>query len=106
MIKEKNNITQALQVCWSLHDDQTKQRELHGLLDAMNAYQLHEGLILTESESDCITIEDKVITVMPVWLWLLRGFNKLSIRQKFTVKEYLAVAVELLTKDKQVDARL
>ena len=76
VIKEKNNITQAIQVCWSLHEDQTKQRELNGLLDAMTAYQLHEGLILTEDESDCITLEDKVITVMPVWLWLLRGYNK------------------------------
>lgn len=76
VIKEKNNITQAIQVCWSLHEDQTKQRELNGLLDAMTAYQLNKALILTEDESDCITMEDKVITVMPVWLWLLRGYHE------------------------------
>ncbi|UJP64479.1 ATP-binding protein [Mongoliitalea daihaiensis] len=73
VIKEKNRITQAIQVCWSLYDDKTRQRELHGLLDAMAAYELKEGLILTEDESDSLTIDDKTITIMPLWLWLLKG---------------------------------
>jgi hypothetical protein len=38
--------------CWSLYEDQTKQREINGLMDAMTAYQLQEGFILTEDESD------------------------------------------------------
>lgn len=71
VIKEKNTITRAIQVCWSMHDNKTKQREINGLIDAMTAYQLKEGLILTEDESDSITIDDNVITIMPVWLWLL-----------------------------------
>ena len=73
VIKEKNSITQAIQVCWSLYDENTKQREINGLLDAMAAYQLKEGLILTEDESDQLTIDDKIINIMPVWLWLLSG---------------------------------
>lgn len=72
VIKEKNKITQALQVCWSMHDPKTKQREVKGLLEAMTAYQLQEGLILTEDESDTFTIDKKNITMMPVWLWLLK----------------------------------
>ena len=71
IIKDKNNITQAIQVCWSMYDDKTKQREINGLLDAMSAYQLKEGIILTEDESDRIVIDDKIINIMPVWLWLL-----------------------------------
>jgi predicted AAA+ superfamily ATPase len=51
VIKEKNSIAQAIQVCWSLYEDHTKQREINGLLEAMTAYQLKEGLILTEDES-------------------------------------------------------
>lgn len=73
VIKEKNSITQAIQVCWSMHDSKTKQREINGLLDAMTAYQLKEGLILTEDESESLTIEDKKIHIMPVWLWLLKS---------------------------------
>ena len=72
VIKEKNSITQAIQVCWSLYDDKTKQREVKGLLDAMTAYQLKEGLILTEDENDRILVDDKIIDIMPVWLWLLK----------------------------------
>jgi len=71
VIKERNQITLAIQVCWSMHDDKTKQREINGLLDAMTSYQLEEGLILTEDNSDSLTINNKLITVMPVWLWLL-----------------------------------
>ena len=71
VIREKNRITQAIQVCWSLDDDNTRQREINGLLEAMTAYQLKNGLILTEDESDRLMINEKVITIMPVWLWLL-----------------------------------
>lgn len=72
VIKEKNSITQAIQVCWSLYDTDTKKREINGLLDAMTAYQLKQGLILTEDESDQLRIDDKTIHIMPVWLWLLQ----------------------------------
>ncbi len=72
VIKEKNSITQAIQVCWSLYDDKTKQREVKGVLDAMTTYQLKEGLILTEDENDRISVDDKIINIMPVWLWLLK----------------------------------
>ncbi len=71
VIKDKNSIIQAIQVCWSLYDDKTKQREINGLVEAMKAYQLKEGLILTEDESDSLIIDDKTINIMPVWLWLL-----------------------------------
>ena len=71
VLKEKNKITQALQVCWSMHDPKTKQREINGLLEAMTAYQLKEGLILTEDERDSLTIDQKNISIIPVWSWLL-----------------------------------
>lgn len=63
-----------------MHDNKTKQREINGLLDAMTAYHLKEGLILTEDESDSLLIEDKKINMMPVWLWLLKC-NTFSITQ-------------------------
>lgn len=73
VVKEKNSITQAIQVCWTMQEPKTKQREINGLLEAMAAYQLKEGLILTEDESDSISIDDKKINIMPVWLWLVMG---------------------------------
>jgi hypothetical protein len=51
-------------------------RELDGLVDSLTVYQINKALILTEHESDCMTIEDKVINKMPVWLWSLIGYNE------------------------------
>lgn len=73
VIKEKNKIVQAIQVCWSLNDPKTRQREINGLLDAMTAYNLTEGFILTEDEKDSLSVDDKTITILPVWLWLLEN---------------------------------
>jgi predicted AAA+ superfamily ATPase len=41
-------------------------------MDAMTAYQLQQGLILTEDESERLTIEGKIIHIIPVWLLLLQ----------------------------------
>jgi predicted AAA+ superfamily ATPase len=72
VIKEKNIITEAIQVCWSLYDSITRKRELNGLLDAMEAYNLSSGIILTESEEEELIVESKKIHVIPVWKWLLK----------------------------------
>jgi hypothetical protein len=73
VIKEKNTITEAIQVSWSIYDNTTKQREVEGLIEAMQTYNLKEGLILTESEEDTIESKGFKIRVKPVWKWLL-GF--------------------------------
>ena len=72
VIKQKNKITEAIQVSWSLHNDETRKREINGLLDAMNTYSLKQGLILTENDEDNIKVNNKEITILPVWKWLLQ----------------------------------
>lgn len=71
IIRDKNTITEAIQVCWEMDEKETRKRELAGLLDALSNYKLSEGLILTESNEDEIQIENKTIRVIPVWKWLL-----------------------------------
>ena len=77
IIKDGITITQAIQVTCSLEDPKTAQREIDGLIDAMQSYKLEKGLILTLSESDTRTIEidSKIynIDILPVWKWLLSG---------------------------------
>ncbi len=46
VIKEKNKITQALQVCYKLTDD-NRERETKGLKDAMKRFGLRKGTIIT-----------------------------------------------------------
>ena len=50
VIKEGLDIVQAIQVSESLKNNNTKKREIEGLLDACIKYNLKEGLILTEDE--------------------------------------------------------
>lgn len=76
IIQENHTITRAIQVCYSMESDKTRQQEIAGLLDAMETYQLSEGLILTEHEHAQLEETGKngavyKITVMPISKWLL-----------------------------------
>lgn len=72
VIRDGYNITEAIQVTQSLENPDTRKRELEGMLDAMKAYKLKEGLILTDDTEDEIEIEGKKIFVKPIWKWLLQ----------------------------------
>lgn len=75
IIKTQLEITQAIQVCHSLTDNDTKQRELHGLMDALHYYPKAKGLIITADEKgeQCVNVGTKehVIEIIPLWKWLL-----------------------------------
>ena len=71
VIKEGLNITQAIQVTKTLENFETKEREIAGLMDAMEAHNLSEGLILTYNESGEEIINNKKIIIKPIWEWLL-----------------------------------
>lgn len=63
---------QAIQVCWTLTTG-NRERELRGLLAAMEELSLPYGLILTYDEEESIpAAPGRRIDVMPVWKWLLR----------------------------------
>ena len=73
VVKEKSKIVEAIQVSWSIESESTYDRELSGLLDAVNTYGLKEGLILTESmEREVeVEVEGVRVRVKPVWKWML-----------------------------------
>jgi uncharacterized protein len=71
VIREKNRIVEAIQVCWSVYDSDTRKREINGLIEALDCYGLDEGLILTDSEEDLLELDGYRITIKPVWKWLL-----------------------------------
>ena len=71
VVREQNRIIQVIQVTMGLSDPDVRNREIEGLIEAMRAYDLQEGIILTENESDTIKIEEFRISVIPIWKWLL-----------------------------------
>ncbi|MCF8366810.1 MAG: ATP-binding protein [Bacteroidales bacterium] len=71
VIRNGNTISNAIQVSYTLADIVTRQREINGLLEAMQTYNLQGGTIISHSEHDEIISDNKTIKVIPAWMWLL-----------------------------------
>ena len=61
-----------MQVTTSLKES-NKNREVEGLIEVLNEYKLEEGLIITEDQGEEIVADNKKITVVPIWKWLLEN---------------------------------
>ncbi len=61
-----NQIEQVIQVCYDLNFDNQK-REIKGLLDAMNYFELTSGTIITMNQEDVIMQEGKRVNVIPAF---------------------------------------
>jgi len=70
VVKEKNKITYAVQVCFEFNDS-NKDMEIKGLMEALKKFNLKQGLILTFNQDDEFKIENKKIKMTPVWKWIL-----------------------------------
>ncbi len=66
LTRERGEITQAIQVCLELNED-NKQREISGLEEAMQKFGLKKGLIVTLDQEDRLG----KIEIKPAWKWLL-----------------------------------
>lgn len=64
LVKEKTNITMAIQVCYEV-DIRNKEREIDGLLEAMETFDLDKGYILTFNQKDEIMLGDRTISIIP-----------------------------------------
>jgi predicted AAA+ superfamily ATPase len=71
VIKEGIKITQAIQVCHTL-DDTNREREINGLIGAMNAFKLKDGLLLTSEQTEELQVEGKKIKIVPVFRWMIQ----------------------------------
>lgn len=71
VVKQGISVIKLIQVCESLSEAKTKQREIRALLKAMDEFNLDSSIILTYNEHGTETIQGKHIIMKPVWLWLL-----------------------------------
>lgn len=71
MLQREENVIRLIQVTWSMADDETREREIKGLLEASSATGCSNLLIITNDEKEQFTIEEKQISVMPAWEWLV-----------------------------------
>ena len=70
LIKDKNKIVSAIQVT-KIFDKYNRERELAGLEDALEKFNLKQGLILTIGDEEEIKVKKRKIKILPVWKWLV-----------------------------------
>jgi predicted AAA+ superfamily ATPase len=61
----------CIQVCWELTLD-NQDREINGLLEAMDFFDLDDGTILTYNAEDMIYTNGKKINVIPLWKYIVQ----------------------------------
>lgn len=75
IIRQGSKIVKAVQVATSMSNPDVREREVEGLVEAMEVYELSEGLILTENEQEELLVERNgcrySIHIKPIWKWLL-----------------------------------
>jgi uncharacterized protein len=71
IIKEKDVVVNLIQVTFALTQS-SKDREINGLLYALNFFNLKEGTIITNDFEDKLVVEDKIINIVPIYKWLLK----------------------------------
>jgi len=70
IVKQGNEIEQAIQVCYEL-TEKNKKREYNGLIEAIKAAKLSKGLIISYDQENVEIVDNYEIITKPVWKWLL-----------------------------------
>jgi len=70
--RKGTRIEEAIQVCLSLADENTKQREVLGLMEAKEILKPDRLILITREEEETLGDGYEGITVTPLWKWLLR----------------------------------
>lgn len=61
-----------IQVTWDMSDEETRRREINGLIEASEATGCHSLYIITADSSEEIDLDNgDTIHVLPAWRWLL-----------------------------------
>ena len=71
VIQKGINIESLIQVSWNIKEQETREREIKGLLEASETTGCQNLLIITVDSEEKIIVDDKVIKVIPAWKWIL-----------------------------------
>ncbi len=74
LIKDKNKIKMAVQVTYELNNE-NKERELNGLVEALEKFGFSKGLILTNNQEEKFIFKEKELIVKPFWKWFNSSQN-------------------------------
>ncbi len=73
VIQRGTEINQLIQVTWDMRDEDTRKREIKGIIEAAEATGCRNLTIITADTSEGIILDNGMtIHVLPAWRWLLR----------------------------------
>ena len=73
IVRKGLHISDAYQATLKMDSPQTREREIAGVREAMQAYSLSKGYILTFEGKETINFDDgTIVEVVPVWEWILQ----------------------------------
>lgn len=70
LVKEGLRIVEAIQVTYQVNAGNS-QREIEGLQEAMQLYNIKQGIILNFNSEESFVSGNESINIIPVWQWLL-----------------------------------
>lgn len=70
VVKDGPKLSTAIQVCYDIAPS-AKEREVKGLLEAMDTLKIKHGMIITENEEKSEKIGKKYVRYVPLWKYLL-----------------------------------
>jgi len=71
IVQEGSQIVQALQVTYDMSEEETRKREIKGLLTVCKKLNLSHGFIITYESEDKILEDGVTITLIPFYKWAL-----------------------------------
>ncbi|MGM9859488.1 MAG: ATP-binding protein, partial [Muribaculaceae bacterium] len=72
VVQVVTKIDKLIQVTWSLDNEETRRREINGLIEAAEVTGCDNLFIVTADYDENIQLENgKEIQVIPAWRWLL-----------------------------------
>ena len=69
VVRSNDLSIELIQVCYELNID-NKDREINGLHEAMDFFELKEGVIVTFDQQEEFLLNDKIIKVIPAHVFL------------------------------------
>lgn len=71
LVKKGRVVGEAIQVCFDVENEETREREVRGLLEAMKKFRISRGIVITEDYESEEKMGKKRIEFVPLWKWLL-----------------------------------
>jgi predicted AAA+ superfamily ATPase len=69
--QRQNGLIDLYQVCVSISDEKTKERELAALIEAAKVLKQDRVFLITKDDSETINLENLTVHVIPYWQWAI-----------------------------------